>query len=59
MVRARELRFVFVFDDYQAAARLYRDGSGRRTACSSPCSSRRSRWVPLFLILRCPSSADS
>jgi catechol 2,3-dioxygenase-like lactoylglutathione lyase family enzyme len=25
MVRARELRFVFVVDDYEAAARLYRD----------------------------------
>lgn len=28
MVRARELRFVFVVDDYEAAARLYRDVFG-------------------------------
>ena len=30
MVRARELRFVFVVDDYEAAARLYRDVFGLR-----------------------------
>ena len=28
MVRARELRFVFVVDEYEAAARLYRDVFG-------------------------------
>ena len=28
MIRARELRFVFVVDDYEAAARLYRDVFG-------------------------------